>query len=271
MKKLNLIFTAIIAVVSMGLFVGCGGSQEAKAVQEMIDKMPDTYSVDIDDEIFNVRTAFDSLSEDDKKYVKIEHLEELEEEYNKNVANEINDLIEKITISDDSASTMKKGRDDIDKVMKQIEKLPDSTNTLIAYDMLLKKVQSLSSSASTVLKNANDILLMEDLYDNINLINSAYSTSAKYGYACDIASDISGLSNKWSSKKGVLSKKAEELKDACLYKEDFEIAVSVLHVIEESSSLSDSIQSYYNPFLNGNIHTYIDDCLKWEQIIKENI
>lgn len=263
----------IIAVVSLAtVLTGCGMSQEAKAVQEMIDQMPETYSIDIKEDLLNVRIEFDSLSEDDKKYVNTERLEELEKEYNEELANKINTSIEKITISDDTSAKMNKGKNDIDKVMKEIEKLPDSANDLINYDALLKKVQSLSDEFAKVMTDAdNDLALMNDVYEKLNSINTAYSSSARYGYACDISSDISGLSNRWSSKKGGLNKTVEELKDACLYREDWEITVAVLHVVEESSSLSSSITSYYDPFLSNTFSTCLDDCLAWEKTIQEKI
>lgn len=262
----------IIAVVSLAtVLTGCGMSQEAKAVQEMIDQMPEIYSMDIKDDLLNVRIEFDSLSEDDKKYVNIEHLEELEKEYNEELANKINTSIEKITISADTSAKMNKGKNDIKKVMKEIEKLPDPINDLIDYDVLLNKVKSLSESYSAVMADANDVLLMTDIFEKLDLINTAYSSSAKYGYACDISSDVSSLSSRWSSKKGSLNKTVEELKDACLYKEDFEITVAVLHVVEESSSLSNSITGYYDPFLSNTFSNCLDDCQAWEQTIKENM
>lgn len=262
----------IIAVVLLAtVLTGCGMSQEAKAVQEMIDQMPKTYSMDIKDDLLNVRIEFDSLSEDDKKYVNTEHLEELEKEYNEALANRINTSIEKITISDDTSAKMNKGKNDIDKVMKEIEKLPDPVNDLIDYDALLNKVKSLSESYSAVMVDANDVLLMTDIFEKLDLINTAYSSSAQYGYACDISSDVSGLSNRWSSKKGGLNKTVEELKDACLYKEDWEITIAVLHVVEESSSLSSSITSYYDPFLSNTFSTCLDECLAWEKTIKDKM
>lgn len=262
----------IVTVISLAaVFTGCGISQEAKAVQELIDQMPAAYSMEIKEDILNVRNEFEALSEKDKKHVNTEHLEELEKEYNEELANNINSSIEKITISDDTSAKMNKGKNDIDKVMKEIESLPDSINDLIDYDTLLKKVQSLSESYSAVMVDANDVLLMVDIFEKLDLINNAYSSSTQYGYACDISSDISGLSNRWSSKKGNLNKKTEELKDACLYKEDWEITIAVLHVIEDASSLSTSINSYYDPFLSNTFSTCLDDCLAWEKTIQEKM
>ncbi len=269
------IMAMIVALASMGIVLtGCGVSQEAKDVQAMIDQMPETYSVEINDDIANARTAFDALNENDKKNVETKRLDDLEtseKAYNEELAGKINTSIEKIAISDETSAKMNKAKQDIEKVMKEIEKLPASANDLVNYDALLKKVQSLSDGYAVVMDDANDILIMVDIYENLDLINTAYSNSSKYGYACDISSDISSLSNRWSSKKGSINKSVEELKEACLYKESWEVTVAALNVITDASSLSTSINNYYDPFLSNTFSTLFDDCAAWEKIIKEKM
>lgn len=269
----------LAAAVSLAaVLTACGMSPEAAAVQEMIDQMPETYSADIDDEIMNACNALDALSEDDKKAVTASRLEELEEAYRvhyQQVADEINEKIDALekyeTINQISEASTSQRRRCVDEIMQKIEELPDSASDMVHYDALLKNIQQWGNQISEWLRKANDLLVMESVFEDIQAINSAYSTSAKYSYACDIKTDLSGLSDEFSTEKRNLLEKAESLKDTCLYGEDFEITVATLDIISEASTLSESMSNLYDNLLNDYVSDFLDDCLTWEQTVKEKM
>lgn len=263
-------WTKIAAAASLvTILTACGMSQEAKTVQEMIDQMPEAYSTDIDEDILSARNALDALSENDKKAVKTSRLEELEEAYQvhyQQIADEINEEIDAIT-SYQNITQMNQRRNSVRAIMQEIEELPGSMNDMVHYNTLLEKIQHWTDSISEVLVKANDLLVMESVFEKLDAINNARSASMKYSYAYDIESAVSELSDMFDTEN--LAEETEKLTAACLNENDIEITVTVLAVIREASTLSDSMSDYYGLFLGEDCQGFYNDCLEWEQIIQE--
>lgn len=256
-------------VLCLSLLVGCGMSEEAKKVQTMIDQMPESYTVDIEEELSLIRTAYDALSEEEKKTIDVQHLEQLEDAQEQQIVNEINEKIDALSISTEYAGDMKKSHTALSKIMDEIEQIPESVNNDVHYDILLEKIQNLSDDYTTIIMDADtNINAIEDMYKKLNLINTATSSATSYSYACDVAEDISKLTKKWTSSATALKTKANELKDACLYGESFDISLAVLELIQEDG-ISETISNYYQPFLK--LPAIVDDCLSWQQTINEKI
>ena len=247
------------AVLLMSVLTSCGASREAKNVQEMIDRIPDTYSSEIDEDIVNARTALDKLDEKDRKTVEAAHLEKLEEEYRmhyQQAANEMNKKIDSLDMSWEYIPQMVQVRKNVEEIIQETEKMPDFANDQINYDVFLEKIQNESSRVADILADANDILVMEDIFEKLQSINSAYSVSAKYSHACDIESDIDNLSDRFNRKN--LWEAAQTLTSACLNENEIEI-------------LTAPLDSFYSPFLSDDTSTFLDDCLKWQEIIQERM
>lgn len=269
--RIKKIFSGLAAFVLIAsLCAGCGKekmTEDAQAVQDMISELPDTYSAEADEEISSARAAYDNLSEEEKNTVDISVLNNLEQAEAQAKADEINKLIDEIKISNTSYNELSKSKTEVSKIMDSIADLPAETDNLIKYDQLLEKIDDIANKyAETVLDADNDINAMNDIMTNLNSINNSYSSASKYGYACDIATEVSGLSAHLSSIKSGLSAPVSDLKDACLYGEDYEIALAAIDVIQ---AIPESATDFYTPYLNAS--DFVDDCLKWQQIVQQKI
>ena len=270
MKKFLALLCTIAVISSVTALTGCGMSEEAESVQNLINNIPTSYSEDIDEQLAEARSAYDELSDEDKESVDDKQLTSMEEEQKKFISQEADKLNEKITKLSTSVETvhkLKTNEKDLSSIMSAIEKLPESYNEYIDFDALLKKIGDLSSSYSKIITNADkDINAATDMYNDLSMLMSVSSSSAQYGYACDVESDIKKLSGKWSTSN--LLSKVEDIKDACLYGESLEVALAVNEIQLPASELTDSISSYYDPYLNFD-SGFLDKCIKWQNEIKE--
>lgn len=269
-KIMNVIIVAMLLVTCTFMLSGCGKekmSEQAKSVYDMIAELPEQYSAEADEAIQTARTAYDALSEEEKNTVDISALSNLEQAKYQAQADEINSMIDSVKVSNTSFSELSNAKASVSKVMGKIVDLPSDTDKLINYDELLKKINDISDEYTDTMLNAdNDINAMNDIMTKLNYINSSYSASSKYGYACDIASDVSKLSDHLSSVRSKLYTPASDLKDACLYGDDFDISLAVLDIIQD---FPEDSCSFYTPYLNAT--GFVDDCLKWQQIVQEKI
>lgn len=256
--------------LSACICTGCGGvkmTEDAQAVQDMIAGLPDIYSVEADEEISSVRTAYDNLSEEEKNTVDITVLNDLEQAKIQVEADEINKKIDEIVISNASYSKLAESKNTVSGIMNMLTDLSAETDNLVNYDKLLKKINDLSDEyTETMLDADNDINSLNNIMTNLNNINSSYSLASSYGYACDIADDASKLSDRLSSVRSELITAASNLKNTCLYGEDYEISLAVIDVIQ---AIPEDAASVYTPYMNAS--GFVDDCLEWQQIVQQKI
>ena len=256
----------IFALCVMGGMVSCGGDKvpkEVKAVQEKIAELPTAYSDDADSAMRSAREAYDALSDDDKSSVDISVLEKLEDEKYKSEADEINNEISSLDIKSGSYSELSNSRNGVSNIMEKIGLLSEGADKYIDYDELQKKIDVISNKYHGVLVNLdNDAKAFNDLYNALDSINRSSKKSMKYSYACDVESAVSKLSSLSSTVKSNLSTPVSELKNACLYGEDFDISIAVVHVIEAAPT--DGLDKYADYLEDTSIS---DDCLKWKQVI----
>ncbi len=266
---------AVIAACTFTLS-GCGGSkssesekmtEQAKSVSSMINELPEEYSADAVDAIIAARTAYDALSDEEKDTVDDSALSVLEQAKNQEDADAINKEIDEITVKNGNYYDLNTSKKSVSGVMDEIANLSPEVDKLINYDSLLKKIDDISSEyTDTILDADNDLNAMNDIMTKLNSINNSYSSASKYGYACDIYNDVSKLSTNLSSIKNKLLAPANDLKDTCLYGEDFDITLAVLDIVKE---IPENSTEHYDPYLNDT--EFVDDCLKWQQIVQEKI
>lgn len=275
MKKLkNIIMSSMVLAACSFALCGCGGvkmTEEAKAVQDMIAELPETYSDENDEQISSVRAAYDALSEEEKNTIDISALNNLEQVKSEKeaaeiakMADEINQMIDKIVVSNSSYNELSKSKNAVSAVMDKVSDFPSESDKLIHYDKLLEKINNISEEyLSTVIDADNDMTALNNIMINLSNINNSSSSSSRYGYACDISSDVSKLSNRLSSIKSRLSEPVSDLKNKCMDGDDFEIALAGLNVIKQ---IPEDAGSIYESYLNGG--SLMDECSEWMKIVQ---
>lgn len=263
------------AVLLMSIFTSCGVSQEAKEVQEMIDRIPDTYSSEIDEDIVNARAALDELEDKDKEFVNSDRLKQLEEAYQSHYQEKAAEINKKIASLEIDISQIDQSRNDFETIIQETEKIPYFANDRIKYHVILEKINNESSRVADIVADANDILVMESIFEKLQSISSAYSAVTKYSYSCDIVSDVQTLSDRFDTQN--LADAAEALMSACmdacldgdeLY--EFYILTAHLDMCNEVSVLTESMGDFYMPYLEDG-GDFVDDCLEWKKIIQKRM
>lgn len=227
------------AVLLMSIFTSCGVSQEAKEVQEMIDRIPDTYSSEIDEDIVNARAALDELEDKDKEFVNSDRLKQLEEAYQSHYQEKAAEINKKIASLEIDISQIDQSRNDFETIIQETEKIPYFANDRIKYHVILEKINNESSRVADIV---SDVQTLSDRFDTQNLADAAEALMS----AC---------------------------MDACLDRDElyeFYILTAHLDMCNEVSVLTESMGDFYMPYLEDG-GDFMDDCLEWKKIIQERM
>lgn len=138
---------AAMALVMTFSLAGCGSSghklsDEAKAAQDAIDVLPDTYSADAVESLSSAQKLYDALSADDKEDVDAEKLDTLnasKKELVDDPAAEVNDAIKNLDLKYGSNSEIKAGMSALKDVTNKIKDTSTLADPQIDYEAFSKK------------------------------------------------------------------------------------------------------------------------------------
>ena len=273
MKKCKgILFTIIPSFIVLGL-TGCGMSKQAKAVQEEIDKHPDTYSAEVEEHIEKVNELLENLSEEDKADVNLDKLNKLnadKENQLSSIANEINTMIDEFEPEVSSAANLKNSYETIKAIMTKIDETDKSADSLIKYENLAGKVATVfdrcNELTDNLFKDGEIIQNLQSIASQLATYNC--STSTVYSYCAEMSSDLPKLANRFSTSK--LTSIVDEMKRAALYDDEITVISLTIDVYSEITDLCEKVLDYYEPYTTGiSMDTILDDLNSYTNVILE--
>lgn len=273
MKKCKgILFTIIFSFIVSGL-TGCGMSKQAKDVQEEIDKLPDTYSAEVEEDIEKVNELLENLSEEDKADVNLDRLNNLNDDKENqlgSIANEINAMIDGFEPDVSSAANLKNSYETIKTIMTKIDETDKSADSHIKYENLAEKVATVFNRCNELTDNlSKDGEIIQNLQSIASqLATYNCSTSTVYSYCAEMSSDLPKLANRFSTSK--LTSIVDEMKRAALYDDEITIISLTIDVYSEVLDLSEKVLNYYEPYTTGiSMDTILDDLNSYANVILE--
>lgn len=152
----------VILASTLCLLSGCGEkqlSEQAKSAQSAIDSLPATYSETVEDDYNNAKSLYSALSDEDKKDVKKEKLDELEksrEEIVVKPAEDLNKKIKDLTIKSETAKDIDETNEQLEDVFDLLKKLPKVALKQVKSDDLKIKVIKACEDGKKTANNVNN-------------------------------------------------------------------------------------------------------------------
>ncbi len=238
MKRL---ITALVVGAFLLCSTGCGMSKKAHLVQDAIDELPSSYSLNDDDAIENVRTAYQALDDMQRSYIDAQKLDNLTNERDsiKSQAESINKEIENLSIRVDDESQIEKTSDQMLELSKKIEEFPSEYDELIDYDLLFDKYQSFMHGLVEVSNEyTNDL----DHIENAINLNGEFIDAVKvWVRSMGSSAYVSGMTSAMSECKKELKKvKRVDVDDAISLVSEIEGKLKKLSGLKDMETVGES-------------------------------
>lgn len=238
MKKgilLNLILAFAITVLT-----GCGLSEEAKAVQQEIDKL-------------------DKLNVDKEQQVS-------------ELAGEINTMIDELTIETKSSNSIQTTYKSIKAIMTKINETDKIADSQIKYEELAGKLAEIFGACNQIVEDMhNDADAIQNIADIATTLTtiSSLSMSSIYGYCVDMSAELNGMTRNYGS-NNELKTKIDELENYALYDDEFSCIMAKVYVYSAAIDVYEQITNYYQPYIEGiHMDTILADFNEYTNIIVE--
>ena len=189
MKKAVILMILVVTVMSFSSCV----SEEAKAVQNAIDALPENYSESAESQFCDVQDKYEKLNFEDKRDVNTDRLNKLEGErdaYFDSVAETINKKISDINFSElNNKEEIDDTNTDLKELIGLIKKAPTIADNKINYSDLNRKINNISINDSTGKYAEYSQKINSKQNDALNDILEA-ATYYSYGYSSNSASSL---------------------------------------------------------------------------------